>query len=108
MNQEEFNRLIKMYLDDNNIEKALDLYMKNEMLSPFLIEEFIVKIKSSYYACYLISIKGDNMNLDGFIDMIIKTNDKTFIGEVALNNLIRLELTKNNFDKLKRACEENK
>ena len=51
MNQEKFNELIKKCIDDKNIEKALQLYLENEKLNPFLIEEYIIKIKSSFYAC---------------------------------------------------------
>jgi len=108
MNQEIFNELIKKCIDDKNIEKALQLYLENEKLNPFLIEEYIIKIKSSFYACELISIGERNLDVDSFIDMIIKTGDITFIGEVALNNLISTELSYENTVKLRKACEKDK
>ena len=108
MNQEKFNNLARKYIDENKTEELWQLYLENEDMNPELIEDFYISKKDTHAICELISIKGSNMNIDRLIDKIIATKDRDFIGMVALNNLISLEISGSNFFKLKKACEEEK
>ena len=108
MNQNEFDKLIKNCIEEDNMDKAWELYLEYEDMNPSLIEDYFIEKRNSYYICELISLEADNGDIDNFIDKIVATKDKEFIGEIALNNLISYEISGSNFLKLKNACQMDK
>ena len=78
MNQELFNKIVEYCINNDDRKLCWLLYFEYDSFNPNKIEDFYITKRDSFYACELISIAGDNMDIDNFITKIIATKDTNF------------------------------
>ena len=93
MNQELFNKIVEYCINNDDRKLCWLLYFEYDSFNPNKIEDFYITKRDSFYACELISIAGDNMDIDNFINKIIATKDIDFIAWIELNSAVKDQLT---------------